>query len=165
MGCLRSTAIARAPTSLSRQRSVSLVRHCTSWASQLAKQDIYFIFNAQHDCKGGECRLVETKVLQDREETSRKELTAKHSNFDRYLINLHAHHNAWRLRKVLPRVLTTPVPYTLDRKKLHTEAARELQKKNPAKRADAVAKAKATREQKVKDSQALKMGGEAAGGG
>ena len=126
----------------------------------MANQNIYFIFNAQHDCEGGGCQLVETNVLQDREETSRTELTVEHSNLDRYLINLHAHHNAWRLRKVLPRVLTAPVPYTLDRKKLHTEAARELQKKNPAKRAEAAAKAKATRERNAKESQAQKAKGE-----
>ena len=61
-------------------------------------QDIYFIFNAQHDCKGGLCQLVETHTLQDREKTSRVELAVKHSeNFERYIINLHAHHNAWRL--------------------------------------------------------------------
>jgi len=117
----------------------------------LANQDIHFIFNAQHDCEGGGCQLVETNVLQDREETSRTELTVKHSGFARYLINLHAHHNAWRLRKVLPRTLTAPVPYTSDRKKLHTEAARELQEKNPAKRAEATAKAKATRERNAKE--------------
>ena len=124
--------------------------------SRSENQDIYFIFNAQHDCKGGKCRLIETNALQDREETSRTELIVEHSNFDRYFINLHAHHNAWRLRKVLPRALTAPVPYTLDRKKLHTEAARELQKKNPAKRAEGAAKAKATRERNAKELQANK---------
>lgn len=71
------------------------------------------------------------------------------------------HHNAWRLRKVLPRDLTAPVPYTLDRKKLHTEAARELQKKNPVKRAEAAAKAKATRERNAKESEAHKLRDEA----
>ena len=118
-------------------------------------QDIYFIFNAQHDCKEGGCQLVETHSLQDREETSRMELAVKHSSVERYVINLHAHHNAWRLRKVLPRNLTAPVPYTSDRRKLHDEAAKELQKKNPAKRAQAVAKAKATRERNKKKSDVV----------
>jgi len=71
--------------------------------------------------------LSKKGTLQDREETSRTQPTVKHSNFDsQYLINLHASHNAWRWRKVLPRTLTAPVPYNLDRKKLHTAAARQL---------------------------------------
>jgi len=128
----------------------------------LANQDIYFTFNAQHDCEGGGCQLDERTIIQDHEETSRTELTIKHSNFDRHPTNLHAHHNAWRLRKVLPRVLTAPVPYTLNRKKFHTQVAKELQKKNPAKRAEATAKANATRERNAKESQANKAMGEVA---
>jgi hypothetical protein len=125
----------------------------------LANQDISFVFNAQHDCEGGACQLVETRTFQDREETSKVELTVKHSNFNRYIVNLHAHHNAWRLRKVLPRNLTAPVPYTPDRHKLHSEAAQELRKTNPAKRAEAAAKAKATREQKKKEAQDKELKG------
>jgi hypothetical protein len=128
--------------------------HCLSCPKfTIHKKDIYFVFNAQHDCWGGGCELIEDRVLQDREKTSRTELHVKHSGVDCYFINLHAHHNAWRLRKVLPRDLTAPVPYTLDRKKLHTEAAQELQKKNPAKRAEVLARAKATRERNKKEAQ------------
>ena len=83
---------------------------------------------------------------------SKTELVVKHSDFGCYIINLHAHHNAWRLQKVLPRDLTAPVPYTSDWKKLHAEAVQELQKKNPAKRAEAAVRAKATREQNRKES-------------
>jgi hypothetical protein len=75
----------------------------------------------------------------------------EHSHFDCHIINLHAHHNAWRLRKVLPRNLTAPIPYASDRKKLHDEAARELRTKNPGKREQAVAKAKATRERNKRE--------------
>lgn len=85
------------------------------------------------------------------------EFIIKHTNFDQYIMNLHAHHNAWRLQKVLPRNLTAPVPYTLDRQKLHATAAQELWKKNPAKHADMAAKAKATRERK-KESRVEERG-------
>lgn len=119
----------------------------------IGDQDIYFIFNAQHDCHGGACQLVETVAHQDRELTSMTELIVEHSNFNRYFVNLHAHHNAWRLRKVLPRNLTAPAPYTTDRQKLHSEAAQELREKNPQKRAEAAARAKATRERKKKESE------------
>jgi len=80
------------------------------------------------------------------------ELTVEHSCLDRYIVNLHARHNAWRLQKVLPRDLTAPIPYTLDRQKLHAEAAQELQKKNPEKRAEAAIRAKATRERNKRES-------------
>jgi hypothetical protein len=102
---------------------------------------------------GGGCRLAGANARQDREETSKTELVVEHSNYNRYIINLHAHHNAWRLRKVLPRNLTAPEPNSSDRHKLHTEAAQELRKKNPAKRAEAAVKTKATKERNKKELQ------------
>ena len=122
--------------------------------SQPLQQDIYFTFNAQHDCKSGGCQLAETNLFQEHKETSKTQLAVKHSNVDRYIINLHAHHNAWRLRKVLPRNLTAPTPYTSDRQKFHDEAAQRLQKENPAKRAEAAAKARATRARKKEEPDA-----------
>ena len=71
-----------------------------------------------------------------------------HSSHDKFFINLHALHNAWRLRKVLPRNLTEPIPYVTDREKFHHDMAKKLQKTNPEKRAKAKEKAKETREQK-----------------
>lgn len=85
-------------------------------------------------------------------------LAVKHSDFDRYIINLHAHHNAWRLRKVLPRQLTAPMPYTLDRRKLHEAVAKELRKKNTGKREAAATKAKATKEQNKKELEVMGYG-------
>ena len=81
------------------------------------------------------------------------ELAIEHSKFDHYVLNLHTHHNSWRLQKVLPCNLTAPVPYVLDCKKLHVEAAQELQKTNLAKRAEVAAKAKVTRERNKKESR------------
>ena len=72
----------------------------------------------------------------------------KHSAHDKFFINLHALHNAWRLREVLPRNLTEPVPYITNREEFHHEMAKKLQKTNPKKRAKAKEKAKDTREQK-----------------
>ena len=71
-----------------------------------------------------------------------------HSTHDKFFINLHALHNAWRIREVLPRNLTEPVPYITNRKEFHHEMARKLQKTNPKKRAKAKEKAKDTRERK-----------------
>ena len=61
---------------------------------------------------------------------------------------MHALHNSWRIREVLPRNLTEPVPYVLNREEFHHNMARKLQKINPKKRARAKEKAKDTREQK-----------------
>ena len=71
-----------------------------------------------------------------------------HSTHDKFFINLHALHNAWRLHEVLPRSLTEPVPYVVDREEFHHERARKLQKTNPKKRERAKEKAKDTRKQK-----------------
>jgi len=71
-----------------------------------------------------------------------------HSPHDKFFINLHALHNAWRLREVLPRNITEPVPYVANREEFHHEMARKLQKTNPQKRVKAKEKAKDTREQK-----------------
>ena len=89
-----------------------------------------------------------------------------HSAHDKFFVNLHALHNGWRLREVLPRNLTEPVPCVTDREDFHHKMARKLQMKNPQKRAKAKEKAKETREQKKqanemgKESEAEKSGDE-----
>jgi predicted nucleic acid-binding Zn ribbon protein len=94
--------------------------------------------------------LHEVNSVQERHETSKKVLTVAHTNHERYIVNLHALHNGLHLRKVLPRNLTAPIPWSQDRYKLHNQMSQRLQKENPGKRAEAAAKAKATRDQKKK---------------
>ncbi|KAF9779423.1 hypothetical protein BJ322DRAFT_1167229 [Thelephora terrestris] len=113
--------------------------------------NVSFLFNAQHDCEGGECGYeVDEVSTQNGQPTRRARIERKimHSTHDKYFINLHALHNAWRLREVLPRNLTEPVPYVDNREEFHHEMARKLQKANPKKRARAKEKAKDTRERK-----------------
>ena len=98
--------------------------------------------------------MHEVDAVQERQETSKKLLAVAHSDYERYFINTHALHNCSLLRKVLPRSLTVPVPWVQDRRKLHGEMARHLQKENPEKRAEVKAKAKATRDRKKKDKKA-----------
>jgi len=113
------------------------------------RKDISFIFNAQHDCEGGECSYtINDAGTQNDQATAKVERTIIHSAHNKFFINLHALHNAWRLREVLPRNLTEPVPYIPNREEFHHELARKLQKTNPRKRAKAKEKAKDTREQK-----------------
>ncbi|KAF9644914.1 hypothetical protein BDM02DRAFT_3121131 [Thelephora ganbajun] len=71
-----------------------------------------------------------------------------HSAHDKFFINLHTLHNAWRLREVLPRNLTEPVPYIANREEFHHEMARKLQKTNPRKPEKAKERARDTRKRK-----------------
>lgn len=112
-------------------------------------QNISFIFNAQHDCEGGECGYaIDETNAQGGQPATKPDRRMMHSAHDKYFINLHALHNAWHLHEVLPRNLTKPVPYISDREEFHRKMARKLQKANPTKRARAKEKAKDAREQK-----------------
>lgn len=113
-------------------------------------QTILFIFNAQHDCFYGECPIAPIeKVYQDRILVVDKlEMGVKHTDNRRYVVNMHALHNANLLRKALPRHLTEPHPYTPDRTAFHSSLAAGLQVSGPAKRAESAAKAAATRARK-----------------
>ncbi|KAJ7759682.1 hypothetical protein B0H14DRAFT_2404051, partial [Mycena olivaceomarginata] len=58
-------------------------------------QDLLFKFNAQHDCQCFSCHLVESAGPQ--QECSQSKLTQKiisHSDKSRFLISMHALHNA-----------------------------------------------------------------------
>lgn len=94
-------------------------------------------------------------VRQERLMSTQMQSTIKHSNDDDYIVNMHALHNAQLLRETLPRCLTAPIPYTVDRKAKHDELAAKLRVSGLMKRAETAAKAKATREKnkKLKDPQ------------
>ncbi|KAJ7792622.1 hypothetical protein B0H14DRAFT_3094163 [Mycena olivaceomarginata] len=65
--------------------------------------DLLFKFNAQHDCQHFSCCLVESAG--PRQERSQSKLTKKiisHSDNSRFLINMHALHNAHLIRETLP---------------------------------------------------------------
>ncbi|KAJ7810168.1 hypothetical protein B0H14DRAFT_2286568, partial [Mycena olivaceomarginata] len=57
----------------------------------------------------------------------------KHSPQERYIVNMHALHNAHLLREVLPRFLTAPTPYLHDRIASHGRFAAQLRETGPAK--------------------------------
>ncbi|TFK31456.1 hypothetical protein BDQ12DRAFT_701562 [Crucibulum laeve] len=111
--------------------------------------DIQFIFNAQHDCLGKKCPVIEnaTSVRQERNITSKFIPGVIHTDDTRFFVNMHALHNAHLLRESLPRHLVAPVPYFQNRYEKHAEFAASLRITGPAKRATAQARAKETREQ------------------
>lgn len=63
-------------------------------------QNISFIFNAQHDCKGRECGYaIDETNAQGGQPATKPDRRMMHSAHDKYFINLHALHNAWRLHE------------------------------------------------------------------
>ncbi|CDO77297.1 hypothetical protein BN946_scf184753.g47, partial [Trametes cinnabarina] len=115
-------------------------------SSTVDPTDILFSFNAQHHCRSAGCtEYFEQTVFQERQATSitRKDLV--HKSDQLFLINMHALHNAARVREVLPRELTRPIPYVADRIAKHQEISAALRIAGPIKRAQARAKAAETR--------------------
>ncbi|KAJ6595239.1 hypothetical protein DFH09DRAFT_906296, partial [Mycena vulgaris] len=109
-------------------------------------QDILFKFNAQHDCRHFSCPLV--NVAGPHQERQASKLTRKltaHSEDSRFLLNMHALHNANLIRETLSRHMTQPKPCFLDRRAKHNEFAAKLRETGPEKRAVAQAKAQATK--------------------
>lgn len=129
-------------------------------------QNISFIFNAQHDCEGGDCGYTITETsAPDGQASAKIERKMVHSTHNKYFINTHALHNAWRLREVLPRNLTEPVPYVANREEFHHEIAKKLQKVNPKKRARAKEKARETRVRKKQAVESREGSGDEEGEG
>jgi hypothetical protein len=111
-----------------------------------------FKFNAQHDCQRFSCCLVESAG--PRQERSQSKLTQKiisHSDNSRFLINMHALHNAHLIRETLPRHLTAPRQLFSDRCAKHFEFAAALRAVGPEKRALAAARGQATKARNKQD--------------
>jgi len=129
-------------------------------------EDVLFIFNAQHDCRACGCAPTGTQnVRQERQETRRTRGVIEHADgpdADRYVLNLHALHNAGLIRQTLPRHLTAPAYYipVADRVDKHKEIAVRLQVSGPQKRANTQAKAAETRVRNkiAKQAQAARGG-------
>ncbi|KAF6759091.1 hypothetical protein DFP72DRAFT_758356, partial [Ephemerocybe angulata] len=74
-------------------------------------QAVQFIINVQHDCGAAGC--AETGTCQRRVEQELSMVTEKvveHADEAKYIINMHALHNASKLRWYLPWCLTEPTP-------------------------------------------------------
>lgn len=121
------------------------------------KQDVLFVANVQHDCSTCQCGTTTENVRQERQETGLHQDRVKHTEQQRFVLNMHALHNAALIRETLPRELTRPKPYIQpqERRAAHDRSAELLQVSGPAKREATKAKAKATRE---KNKQAKKGG-------
>ncbi|KAJ7908106.1 hypothetical protein B0H13DRAFT_2233350 [Mycena leptocephala] len=90
------------------------------------------IVHPEHDCVFCKCKAASVFVRQERIFTDLTELEISHSPEQRFILNMHALHNAHLIRDILLRSLTEPIPY--------------LQDRAATKRAETQAKTKATRE-------------------
>lgn len=83
----------------------------------------------------------------------------KHAdNDERYILNMHALHNAARLRRYLPRYLTVPRPIIANRPKWHIELATRLRVSQETKREATKMKAAATRQKNKEKNQQTTAG-------
>ncbi|KIJ31527.1 hypothetical protein M422DRAFT_61644 [Sphaerobolus stellatus SS14] len=124
-------------------------------------KDILFDFNVQHNCVLGGCGPTgEHRQRQERMESNIIENFIVHTDDDNFVINMHAIHNAALTRKVLPRNLTQPMPYSTEREELHALQASKLRVVQAEKRAVTAAKTAATRAKKAAGSIAKQGGGE-----
>lgn len=118
-------------------------------------QDIRFIFNAQHHCKSGNCKIRSRTETQERQQTTRTVPYMDHADDNKFLINMHAIHNASLIRETVKNVYGGPKPYFgTDRQSHHNAAAARLRVSGPKKRAEANKKRKATRERNKAAQQA-----------
>ncbi|KAJ7306729.1 hypothetical protein DFH08DRAFT_824679 [Mycena albidolilacea] len=108
--------------------------------------EIMLEFNAQHNCFTCDCAMESVPILQERIVTDRTKQKVKHSPESRFVLNMHALHNAHSVWEVLPRSLSSPVPYLQDRRASHTRFAEQL-RITSAKRAATRAKTQETRTQ------------------
>jgi hypothetical protein len=73
-------------------------------------------------------------VCQGRVVTAASEIPlVMHAVDDDYFLNMHGIHNAHLIRETIPRDLTDPQPYLLDRLAKHKELAAQLRVSGPAK--------------------------------
>ncbi|KAF9649884.1 hypothetical protein BDM02DRAFT_1736799 [Thelephora ganbajun] len=61
------------------------------------------LFNAQHDCEDGDCGYaIHDASTQDGQATANAKEAVIHSAHNKFFIDFHALHSAWRPREVLP---------------------------------------------------------------
>ncbi|KAI0082998.1 hypothetical protein BDY19DRAFT_901079, partial [Irpex rosettiformis] len=103
----------------------------------VAAEDVLFKFNAQHDCLHAGCQVSGQRAqVQERIETSRTSSYVEHAHnaqTDRFIVNMHAFHNAHLIRQAIPRFLSAPIPYNSDRARKHEEISTDLRRMQQAK--------------------------------
>ena len=79
-------------------------------------------------------------MMQERVESGQVEVCIEHQPIERFIINMHAFHNAHLIRASLPRSLVVPIPLYPDRQRTHFECAERLRVAQQVKRTAAKAR-------------------------
>ena len=121
--------------------SIVLSKVCKEWILRKfvlifsLPKDILFEYNVQHDCRKAGCSATGRRnIMQERIQATVMESYVEHKPLDEYLINTHAFHNAHLIREILPRDLTSPIPFRTDRHSYHLEIASQLRRTQDIKR-------------------------------
>lgn len=93
----------------------------------LEKQSINFSYNVQHDCPLAKCTASgKQPLMQERVASGQIRAYIEHQAMERFVINMHAFHNAHLIRACLPRLLVAPIVLHTDRQAKHSEVAIDL---------------------------------------
>lgn len=80
--------------------------------------------NVQHDCCMADCPSTGTRaVIQERQETQRTIKVVKHKNDGRFIVNMHALHNANIIHKLFPQEMYSLPPVSINCQELHHSLA------------------------------------------
>jgi hypothetical protein len=105
----------------------------------------------QHDCCLHSCKPTGLRpVVHERQSTSKHLRFIEHTDDSHFVINMHAMHNAHRVRRVLDRNLVQPKHLYTNRVARHHEIARNMKTSQDDKRARVQAKSKLTREENAR---------------
>lgn len=105
-----------------------------------------FIINIQHDCRTSQCQPTGRRtVLQERKDTGETVPAIEHVDNDRFIVNMHAFHNAALIRAAVGRELSQPTRVTENRTRWLKDKAQLARSILIDKQAQAQAKAAETR--------------------
>ncbi|KAF7310181.1 FAD-binding-3 domain-containing protein [Mycena indigotica] len=105
---------------------------------------IQFVCSVAHDCRRGACQPVAGgKERQEREDTIRDTSLLKHTDDDRFVLNLAAFHNFAEIRRILPREYTCLKLLHDDRESFHRVTALKAQDLRKTRQQKTAAKRKA----------------------
>ncbi|KAG9088637.1 hypothetical protein FS749_002011 [Ceratobasidium sp. UAMH 11750] len=127
------------------------------YTTVLSSYAIDFAVNVQHDCLTLHCPNSAIELIrQERRNTTLERQTVEHREEAIFIINMHALHNARRIREVLPRRLTEPVPLRTaqDRQDFIATSSRQLHARQAVRREEIARKRKAAREREAHNTEA-----------
>ena len=116
-----------------------------STKADTSNQNVRHVLNVQHDCERGGCTISEESIeTQEREKTANTVTVVKHTDTERFVVNVHGLHMPQITRSFFKSDLYSP-PSVKDRQAHHLSCAATIRQKTAAKAAKK-AKGKAVRQ-------------------